>query len=193
MSFFRRLFGGNDSTNNKVPSTDYSTAKYNFLKHNCSFSTNIAVNLFTKLEASHPWLLHPENATAQTLRTVFIGSDDLYVFVGTPYFGSGPIENRYPWPQTFNVMNGGRTVIHYTHLRISYPNDLGHAPISAYPCSVSNVTVPKEQVLSWVAEDICENFKRKYPQFNSSDTTLTQSKDYYYFTYNVVKPQLAGW
>lgn len=171
------------------PNVDHTAVKMRFLENNSNFSELLINNILCSNREDLSWLLEKETSEQHAVRTVFLGYNNIYCFIGTPLEPAFKTDYNFPWPNTFWVMNGGQTVTHYKHQRFTYADQLGFAPISDYQ------GISRRTVLSWIAEDVRSRFQTLHPELNVSEIkySIQEPNCYYYFTFNAAGKPLSGW
>lgn len=171
------------------PNIDHTAVKSRFLEKNSNFSELLINNILCSGHEKLSWILELENSEQYAVRTVFLGYNDLYCFIGTPLEPAFRTENNFPWPNTFWVMNGGQTVTHYKYQRFTYADQLGFAPISDYQ------GISRQTVLGWIAEDVRSRFDSLHPELNVSNInfSIQGGNCYYYFSFYAAGKSLSGW
>lgn len=172
-----------------VDSQTLIDAKHKFLTNNSHFFDLFVSSILCSQNPELSWILEKETSEQYEVRTVFLGYNDIYFFIGTPLEPAFRTDNNFPWPNTFWVMNGGQTVTHYKYQRFTYADHLGFAPISDYQ------GIARKIVLGWIAEEIRSRFLSPHKNMKISDVRCSiQEQDcYYYFTYNAAEKSLSGW
>jgi hypothetical protein len=162
--------------------------KDEFLSKNASFAGIVIERIFRTDSSENCWILTQGSTEETTVRTLFIGYKDIYCFHGIPRVRQYNGTPDTPYPQTWRLVERDMPPFRYTHRHYTYGDSFDHAPISDY-----NGT-PKEDVLGWVAENICQKFKEQFPLLSASKVKRTEwPDDYYYFTYHVPNKTVTGW
>ena len=171
------------------PHTDNNATKQRFLENNSDFVDLIISSILCSHNPELSWLLEKETSEQNAIRSVFLGYNDIYCFIGTPLEPAFKTDYNFPWPNTFWIMNGGQTTIRYKYQRFTHADHLGFAPISNY------LGISKQTVLGWIAEDVRTRFHSLHPELNVSKVnySIQEPNCYYYFTFNAAGKILSGW
>lgn len=169
------------------------------LNRNEPFFQNVINSFRPQNNTLTPWVMSQEQYRSNSLRTVFIGYEDLYVY-NSSSIPTGPSDT--PWPKEYYMIYGeGNTpsrALDHTRKTISYPDDFGYHPISDVEIPALSVVISRKQFLSLVASRIYDRFRDAYPHLSTGQLAFSvwsseSDEMYYYFTYEAPYKQLTKW
>lgn len=174
---------------NQGTSFDESRIKREFLGKTTELTKRL-VGLFRDLYLPS-WATKQSSYDAGIIRTIFVGKKDFYIYASEPplEISRNGVVVGETWPYDSILVCGTWIKCHF--YKISYPDDLGLAPLKNYKDQLSGRTISEKEIVGWLTENYITELKKNFPVFQISEMKLVERGDdfYYYFTYTVPQKQ----